>query len=60
MPDATVNGAHARHYIAQSAGQHGAIVRLQEERDTLRARIAELEWLLSVEQTCNYQRQLEA
>ena len=39
MNDPTINGSHAGHYIATAAGHHGAIVRLQEERDALRAEL---------------------
>lgn len=41
--DRFVNGSHARHYVTQASGQHGAIVRFQEENAALKARVAELE-----------------
>lgn len=53
MSDAATNTSHAEHYVNQSRGQHGAIVRLQEDNARLTAEVGELreklyraEWLL--------------
>ena len=54
MSDNSTNTASARHHVAQLRQHHEAIVKLQEERDILRAQVRELEALLDAERVLRW------